>query len=135
MASRITPNMARKIQKHWSDKDTGKYQEAYFGQNQQTKRRSLTAQLGRYAKAMGFQASKASGKSADRAAYDHINRLARMKPKQEKALLARRVQDADKQMDMEFKAGRAGRSAQRSIKNYQKAEADYFEAHNRNKGS
>ncbi len=133
MASKITPAMARKIQKHWTDKDTGKFQEQYFGQNQQAKRRSLPSQLGRFAKAMGYKADPRTGKSADRAAYDHINRLARMKPKQEKALLERRVQNADKQMDMQFKAGRAGKSAQTSIRNYATAERNYLEAHNRTK--
>lgn len=123
--------MARKIQKHWSDKDTGKYQEAYFGQNEQTKRRSLTAQLGRYAKAMGFQAGTESGKSTDRAAYDHINRLAKMKPKQEKALLARRVMDIEHQIDKDFKKGLKASQVQNKIDKLQQAEANYFEVHNR----
>jgi hypothetical protein len=133
MASRITPNMARKIQKHWSDKESGEFQSNYFGQNEQTKRRSLPSQLGKFAKAMGYKKSSGDYRSYDRAAYEHINNLAKKTDKKEKDFLARKVTDAQRKMDKEFKAGRGGTSAQQSIRRANAAENNYYEAHNRKK--
>jgi hypothetical protein len=79
MASRITPRMARAVQEKFKTDETG-----YFGQDETTRSR-----IGKFAKAMGYKsnADKTMGIPYNRAAYDHLNKLAGAKDEQERKIV------------------------------------------------
>jgi hypothetical protein len=79
MASRITPRMAKAVQAKFKTDETG-----YFGQSEATRSR-----IAKFAKAMGYKsnADRTMGIPYNRAAFDHVNKIASAKGEQERKIV------------------------------------------------